>query len=117
MKKLLLSLIAVMLILGSCCNKCEKSNEMKMNTTMEDLLTRRSVRSYTDEVPPMDVIEEICKAGTYAPTVQHQHDTDPHRRTLEQAPADELLLFCRDPVVSRNSAKGINNLLLPNSDF
>jgi len=39
-----------------------------MNTTMEDLLTRRSVRSYTDEVPPMEVIEEICKAGTYAPT-------------------------------------------------
>ncbi|MBR3698257.1 MAG: nitroreductase [Bacteroidales bacterium] len=39
-----------------------------MNTTMNDLLTRRSVRSYTDEVPPMEVIEEICKAGTYAPT-------------------------------------------------
>ena len=35
---------------------------------MEDLLTRRSVRSYTDEIPPMEVIEEICKAGTYAPT-------------------------------------------------
>ncbi len=39
-----------------------------MNTTMNDLLTRRSVRSYTEEVPPMEVIEEICKAGTYAPT-------------------------------------------------
>ena len=39
-----------------------------MNTTMNDLLTRRSVRSYTDEVPPMEVIEEICKAGTFAPT-------------------------------------------------
>ncbi|MBR6272033.1 MAG: nitroreductase [Bacteroidales bacterium] len=39
-----------------------------MSTTMNDLLTRRSVRSYTEEVPPMEVIEEICKAGTYAPT-------------------------------------------------
>ena len=39
-----------------------------MNTTMQDLLTRRSVRSYTDEVPPRELIEEICKAGTYAPT-------------------------------------------------
>ena len=38
------------------------------STTMEDLLTRRSVREYTDQVPPMEVIEEICKAGTYAPT-------------------------------------------------
>ena len=39
-----------------------------MNTTMEDLLTRRSIRSYTEEVPPREVIEEICQAGTYAPT-------------------------------------------------
>ena len=43
-------------------------NENVKNTTMEDLLTRRSVRSYTDSIPPMEVIEEICKAGTYAPT-------------------------------------------------
>ena len=68
MKKLLFSLIAAALMLGSCCNKTEQTNETVMNTTMEDLLTRRSVRSYTDEVPPMEVIEEICKAGTYAPT-------------------------------------------------
>ena len=39
-----------------------------MNNTMNDLLTRRSVRSYTDEMPPREVIEEICKAGTFAPT-------------------------------------------------
>ena len=38
------------------------------NIAMENLLTRRSVRQYTAEVPPMEVIEEICKAGTYAPT-------------------------------------------------
>ena len=57
-----------MLIFSSCCNKSDESNDKVMNTTMEDLLTRRSVRSYTDEVPPMEVIEEICKAGTYAPT-------------------------------------------------
>lgn len=67
MKKSLL-IIAAALMLGSCCNKTDESNEKAMNTTMEDLLTRRSIRSYTDEVPPMEVIEEICKAGTYAPT-------------------------------------------------
>jgi Nitroreductase len=39
-----------------------------MNTTMQDLLTRRSIRSYTDQIPPKEVIEEICEAGTYAPT-------------------------------------------------
>ena len=57
---------------GNCCDKkaCDENNNETtvMNTTMNDLLTRRSVRSYTDEVPPMEVIEEICEAGTYAPT-------------------------------------------------
>ena len=76
MKKLsLFLLVAVAMMMASCCgekaaneNACENKNETTMNTTMNDLLTRRSVRSYTDEVPPMEVIEEICKAGTYAPT-------------------------------------------------
>ena len=63
---------AVMLLAVSCQNEpavTETVNEEpQINTTMEDLLTRRSIRQYTDEVPPMEVIEEICKAGTYAPT-------------------------------------------------
>ena len=72
--------VALALIISGCCNKdastgsasnCSNENtkeETTMNTTMQDLLTRRSIRSYTDEVPPREVIEEICKAGTYAPT-------------------------------------------------
>ena len=76
MNKLSLILLAVIaLMMAACCgnkaadeNACENKNETAMNTTMNDLLTRRSVRSYTDEVPPMEVIEEICEAGTYAPT-------------------------------------------------
>jgi nitroreductase len=73
MKKVSLFLAMITIVLfNGCCDKSDntKSNneEMTMNTTMNDLLTRRSVRSYTDELPPMEVIEEICKAGTYAPT-------------------------------------------------
>ena len=75
MKKLsLILVVAVAMMMASCVtvvnneNTGENKNETVMNTTMNDLLTRRSVRSYTDEVPPMEVIEEICKAGTYAPT-------------------------------------------------
>lgn len=63
-----LIIIALALAMTSCCGEKETQNTEKMNTTMEDLLTRRSIRSYTDEMPPMEVIEEICKAGTYAPT-------------------------------------------------
>ena len=73
MKKLTMVLCAAVMLCCGCQQKAAESadavdQENVKSTTMEDLLTRRSVRSYTDEVPPMEVIEEICKAGTYAPT-------------------------------------------------
>ena len=74
MKKLLFILVlATFAAFSSCGNKEtatkeENKNETVMNTTMQDLLTRRSIRSYTDQIPPKEVIEEICEAGTYAPT-------------------------------------------------
>ena len=39
-----------------------------MNEVMENLLTRRSIRSYQPDMVPMETIEEIVKAGTYAAT-------------------------------------------------
>ena len=80
MKKYMLIVAALAMLVSGCCNKdastgsasnCSNENtkeETTMNTTMQDLLTRRSIRSYTDQVPPREVIEEICEAGTYAPT-------------------------------------------------
>jgi len=73
MRKITLILCAVVMMLCVGCQQksaetTEPVNENAKNTTMEDLLTRRSVRNYTDSMPPMEVIEEICKAGTYAPT-------------------------------------------------
>ena len=69
---LILALVTIALFFTSCCDQNDSANtdneQKTMSTTMNHLLTRRSVRSYTDEVPPMEVIEEICKAGTYAPT-------------------------------------------------
>ena len=69
---LILALVTIALFFTSCCDQNDNANtnneQKSMSTTMNDLLTRRSVRSYTDEVPSMEVIEEICKAGTYAPT-------------------------------------------------
>ena len=72
MKKCTLIIAALAVILCGCCKKnCSTENvkeETAMNTTMQDLLTRRSIRSYTDQIPPKEVVEEICKAGTFAPT-------------------------------------------------
>ena len=74
MKKSILIIAALALLFCSCGDNTKQdidkpnTNETTMNTTMQDLLTRRSVRSYTDQVPSREVIEKICEAGTYAPT-------------------------------------------------
>lgn len=39
-----------------------------MNTTINDIVTRRSVKKYLDKSVAVELIEEIVKAGTYAPT-------------------------------------------------
>ena len=77
MKKLFFIIAVASVVAFSSCGTGDNAathttdankNETTMSTTMQDLLTRRSVRSYTDQIPPKEVIEEICKAGTYAPT-------------------------------------------------
>lgn len=39
-----------------------------MNQTIQDIITRRSVKKYTEQQVPMNLIEEVVKAGTYAPS-------------------------------------------------
>ena len=73
MKKIIPMILCAtaVLLFASCKEKTVPEfidDKPAKNTAMENLLTRRSVRQYTAEMPPMEVIEEICKAGTYAPT-------------------------------------------------
>lgn len=39
-----------------------------MNQTITDIINRRSVKKYIDKEVPMELIEQIVKAGTYAPS-------------------------------------------------
>lgn len=39
-----------------------------MNQTIQDLMTRRSVRGYSAKMPSHEDLETICRAGTFAPT-------------------------------------------------
>lgn len=41
---------------------------MVMNPVLENIKTRRSVRSYLDKPVPKDLIEKVLEAGNYAPT-------------------------------------------------
>ncbi|MBO8429148.1 MAG: nitroreductase, partial [Bacteroidetes bacterium] len=39
-----------------------------MNETIENLKTRRAIRSYQDKMPDMELVKKVVEAGTYAPT-------------------------------------------------
>lgn len=39
-----------------------------MNQTIENIVSRRSVKKYTEKEVPMELVEEVVKAGTYAPS-------------------------------------------------
>lgn len=43
-----------------------------MNDVIKCLLGRRSIRAYTDEVIPEDILDEILQAGIYAPSGGNQ---------------------------------------------
>lgn len=38
-----------------------------MNETIQNIISRRSIRKYKNDMIPKEIIEEIVKAGTYAP--------------------------------------------------
>lgn len=67
MKYFILSIALLLGVLSSCSN-AQKETVMNQNETLENLKTRRAIRSYQDKMPEMELIEKIVEAGTYAPT-------------------------------------------------
>ena len=46
-----------------------------MNETIKTLSDRRSIRSYSDKAVSKEIIDEILRAGLYAPTGRNSRDT------------------------------------------
>lgn len=46
-----------------------------MNTTIKDLLERRSCRSFKPDPIPKELLKEVIKAGTYAPSAMGKQST------------------------------------------
>lgn len=67
MKHFAFLLVMVSGILASCAGAPEESAMIK-NETIENLMTRRAIRSYKDRMPEMELVEKVAEAGTYAPT-------------------------------------------------
>lgn len=67
MKHYILSAALLLGILTACSNT-QDTTDMGKNETIENLKTRRAIRSYQSTVPDKELLEQVLEAGTYAPT-------------------------------------------------
>ena len=61
-------LLAMLLALMTSCSNTKTEKNMRENETLENLKTRRAIRTYQDKMPEKELIEKVVEAGTYAPT-------------------------------------------------
>lgn len=67
MKSYILSAALLLGILTACSNT-QDTTDMSKNETIENLKTRRAIRSYQSTVPDKELLAQAIEAGTYAPT-------------------------------------------------
>ena len=63
-------ILAAALLLGilTACSNTQDTTDMSKNETIENLKTRRAIRSYQSTVPDKELLAQVIEAGTYAPT-------------------------------------------------
>ncbi len=68
-------IFAIAAVGSSCSGRGNNDQSDKsMNEVIKTLKERRSVRSYTDEIPSREVLEQIAEAGIYAPNGMGQQN-------------------------------------------
>lgn len=70
MKKYALLLCFISLIMG--CKNTKQTENAVIDTVMDNILTRTSVRAYTDRAVPDEMIETMLRAGMAAPSAMNR---------------------------------------------
>ena len=69
MKKTLILLAAAAMLFGACCTKQETAPQADpAEVVMQNILARKSVRSYNGDTIPAAVVEDLLRAAMAAPT-------------------------------------------------
>ena len=68
MKKVIVMMAAAAMLFGACCNKQEVAQVDPAETVMQNILSRKSVRSYTGDTIPAATLENILRAAQAAPS-------------------------------------------------
>ena len=74
MKKIIFAL-AILCLLATGCKQGapEQTSEME-NPVIENIMARRSVRHYTDQAVPREILQQIAECGVNAPNAMNHQD-------------------------------------------
>ncbi len=68
MNKVIVMMAAAAMLFGACCNKQEAAPADPAEVVMQNILNRKSVRSYNGDSIPADVMENLLRAAMAAPS-------------------------------------------------
>ncbi|MCR5827479.1 MAG: nitroreductase family protein [Bacteroidales bacterium] len=68
-----IAFVAAVLTSSGCGNKAQTSSEME-NPVVENIMARRSVRYYTDQAVPREVLQKIAECGVNAPNAMNSQN-------------------------------------------
>ena len=74
MKKTILTIaIALLCLAGTgCCQNSPQTAEEMTNPVIETIMARRSIRHYTDQSVPRELLQQIAECGVNAPNAMNQ---------------------------------------------
>ena len=74
MKKTILTIaIALLCLAGTgCCQNAPQTAEEMTNPVIETIMARRSIRHYTDQAVPRELLQQIAECGVNAPNAMNQ---------------------------------------------
>lgn len=75
MKKnlIIIALAASVLATAGCCCPEKQTKEME-NSVIESIMARRSIRHYTDQAVPREVLQQLAECGVNAPNAMNKQE-------------------------------------------
>lgn len=125
MKKTLLALTLMSVLAASCCNAPEAGKDAARDAVLENIASRKSVRSYTDEPVCREDIETLLKAAMAAPSAMNRQPWEfividnrdtldalagklRHAKMLKEAPL--AIVVCAETMITLRDGQVVENM-------
>ena len=122
MKRFFITLFIISIVMG--CKNNETASVTARDAVLENIMTRTSIRAYTDQPVPEEMVETMLKAGMAAPTAMNRQpwefivvtdrakldemaDSLKYAKMLRQAPL-AIVVGARNTFVNRDGNTVVN---------